>query len=93
MAGDCTIYAWLRCDLCSCLSLGAVLLEPSEVSAFLSVLLWLDICPMLSLMESGRPERKQSLEGTPGTQGGILLKYPAQLSRCRERSLRGRCSQ
>lgn len=42
---------WLRCDLCSHLSLGAVLLEPSEVGAFFSGPLWLGICPMLSLIE------------------------------------------
>lgn len=59
------IFTWLWCGFCSHLCLGSMLLEPSEVSACLSVHLGLGIFPMLSLMESGWPERKQCLEGAP----------------------------
>lgn len=69
------------------ISLGVLCcLSPLRSVQFLSGLLWLGICPMLSLMESGWPEKKLCLEGTPRTQGRPLLKYPAQLSRCRSSS-------
>lgn len=42
-------------------------MSPLKVSAFVSFFLLLGLLSCVCLMESGQPERKQCLEGTPWT--------------------------